>query len=123
MVKATIKSKTGAIITIEGSEKEVANIVSNFERTTVIGEMKKNISKNQTEKTQEKKRKAASDLIVELKEEGFFDKPKTLTEIAKELEDGGYIYPTTTLSGVMIGLVQKKLFGRKKINSKWAYGK
>lgn len=123
MVKATIKSKTGAIITIEGSEKEVADVVSHFERTTVVGELKENISKRQNEKKQEKKRKAASDLIVELKEEGFFNKPKTLTEIAKKLEDGGYIYPTTTLSGVMIGLVQKKLFGRKQANGKWTYGK
>ena len=71
----------------------------------------------------ENKRRAASDLIVELREDGFFAKPKTLGEIAEALERIGYIYPTTTLSGVVIGLVQKKLLGRKRVNGKWVYGK
>jgi hypothetical protein len=81
------------------------------------------ISKAKTAKKERKKRMAASDLLVELKEEGFFDKPKSLTEIAKALEEKGYIYPVTTLSGVMLWLVQKRLFGRKRLEGRWVYGK
>ncbi len=123
MAKATIKSKTGAAITIEGTKKEVSHILSQFERSTVISHVKAVQSKNNVIRKEQKKRMAASDLIVGLKEDGYFDKPKSLTEIASALEEKGYIYPITTLSGIMLGLVQKKLFGRKKIDRKWVYGK
>jgi len=123
MSKATIKSKTGATIIIEGTKEEIARILSDFERISTVREVKSKMSKETIKKRDEKKRRTASDLIVELREEGFFSKPKTLGEIAEALEKMGYIYPTTTLSGIVIGLVQKKLLGRKKINGKWVYGK
>ena len=123
MAKATIKSKTGAVITVEGSDKEVANILGVFERTAAVGHAKEKISKGQVIKKEEKKRSAASDLIIGMKEDGFFDKAKGLNEIGKALEEAGYIYPVTTLSGVMLGLVQKKLLGRKKTEGRWIYGK
>jgi predicted transcriptional regulator YheO len=123
MVKATIKSKTGASIIIEGTKEEVAKILSDFERTATIGYVKEEISRRKIKKREEKKRMTASDLIVELKEEGYFDKPKSLTDIAQALESRGFIYPTTTLSGVVLGLVKRKLLGRKKVDGKWVYGK
>lgn len=123
MPKATVKSKTGSIITIEGTREELAQILSDFERMSTVQEVKAKASKLIIRKKDENKRRAASDLVVELKENGFFDKPKTLGEVAVALENTGYIYPTTTLSGVVLGLVQKKLLGRKKVNGKWVYGK
>ena len=123
MTKATIKSKSGAIITIEGSESEVTNVLATIERAAAVGRAKEVMAKAQGFKKEQKKRAAASDLVVELKEDGFFDKPKSLAEIAKALEEKGYIYPVTTLSGVMLGLVQKKLLGRKKAEGRWVYGK
>jgi predicted transcriptional regulator YheO len=123
MAKATIKSKTGAVITIEGSEAEVSNILATYERATVVGQAKEVIAKVASEKKEQKKRAAASDLVVELKEDGFFEKPKGLGDIAKALEEKGYIYPVTTLSGVVLGLVQKKLLGRKRLEGRWVYGK
>jgi predicted transcriptional regulator YheO len=123
LAKATIKSKTGALITVEGTKEEVSDILATVEKAATIGYVKEVIAKAKTAKKEQKKRMAASDLIVELKEDGFFDKPKTLTEIARALEEKGYIYPVTTLSGVMLGLVHKRLFGRKKPEGKWVYGK
>lgn len=123
MAKATIKSKTGAIINIEGTEEEVSNIISQFERSATVNQVKKVQSRRSIIKKEQRKRSAASNLIIELKEDGFLDKPKTLLEISTKLEEKGYIYPVTTLSGVMIGLVKKKLLGRKKSDGKWVYGK
>lgn len=123
MAKATIKSQSGAVITIEGNEKEVSTILAAFERTAAVGHAKEVIAKTNVAKKEQKKRAAASDLIVGLKEDGFFDKAKALAEIAKALEEKGYIYPTTTLSGVVLGLVQKRLLGRKKLEGRWVYGK
>ena len=123
MPKATIKSKTGTIITIEGSKEDITQILTGFERMSAVREIKEKVSGKIARKKEENKRRAASDLVIELKEDGFFNKPKTLSEIVTALENLGYIYPTTTLSGVVLGLVQKKLLGRKKINNKWVYGK
>ena len=123
MAKATIKSKTGAVITIEGSEAEVSNILSNFERTAAVSHAKQVLTKNQGEKKENKKRSSASDLMIGLRERGFFDKPKGLNEIAEALEEEGFLYPVTTLSGVVLGLVQKKMLRRKKADRRWVYGK
>jgi predicted transcriptional regulator YheO len=123
MAKATIKSKSGAVITIEGSETEVSSILATYEKSAIVGQVKELATKVSSHKKEQKKRAAASDLVVELKEDGFFNKPKGLSEVAKALEEKGYIYPVTTLSGVVLGLVQKKLLGRKKLEGRWVYGK
>jgi predicted transcriptional regulator YheO len=123
MPKATIKTKSGAVITVEGSEKEVSSILADYERSSVVHQVKKMAVASKVVQKEKKKRAAASDLIIILKEDGFFNKPRSLAEVAKALEETGYIYPVTTLSGVMIGLVQKKLLGRKKLEGKWVYGK
>ena len=123
MAKATTKSKTGAVIVIEGTDHEVSSVITMIEKAATIGRVKEVATKATAVKKEQKKRMAASDLVIELKEEGFFDKPKTLSEVTRALEEKGYIYPITTLSGVMIGLVQSKLVGRKKSDGKWVYGK
>lgn len=123
MAKATIKSKTGAVITVEGSDSEVSNILSVFERTSLVGHAKEAATESQARKKETKKRLAATDLVINLKEDGFFEKPKSLSDISKALEEQGYLYPVTTLSGIVLSLVQKKNLRRKKIEGKWAYGK
>ena len=123
MAKATIKSKTGAIITVEGTAQEVSGVLAHFENTSVIGKAREVLKKRTDDTKDQRKRARASDLIINLKEDGFFNKPKRLNEVGDALQEKGYLYPITTLSGVMIGLVQKRLLGRRKINGKWVYGK
>jgi hypothetical protein len=123
MAKATIKSKSGVLITVQGTHEEIVSIIGVFEGSTAAVSAKGQKSKVHVARKEERKRAAASDLVISLKEDGFFDKPKGLTEIANALEEKGYLYPVTTLSGVMLGLVQKKLLGRKKLEGRWVYGK
>jgi hypothetical protein len=123
MAKATIKSSTGAVITIEGSEEEVSSIISAYEKTSVVDHAKRAIARSKVAKRDDKKRESASDLIVGLREAGFFDKPKGLGEVSESLEEKGFLYPTTTLSGVVLGLVKKKELRRKKLEGRWVYGK
>jgi hypothetical protein len=123
MPKATIKSQTGAVITIEGTQEEVSKIISDYEKTTVVTQAKSTGSKEHVKKRQDKKRLAASDLIIEMKDDGFFDKPKSLIEISQALEEKGRMTPVTSLSGLMIKLVQERFFARKKVDGKWVYAK
>jgi hypothetical protein len=123
MAKATIKSSTGAVITVEGSDSEVSSILTAFERGAAVGQARGVVAKQQEGKKATKKRLAASDLVIGLNERGFFEKPKTLAEISAALEEEGFLYPVTTLSGIVLGLVKKKRLRRKKIDGRWAYGK
>jgi len=123
MAKATIKSSTGAVITVEGSRDEVSSILSAYERTTSVGQAKEVRAKTKAIKKNERKREGASDLIVGLREDGYFEKPKSLGEISASLEEQGYLYPVTSLSGIVLGLVKKRVLRRKKHEGKWVYGK
>jgi hypothetical protein len=123
MAKATIKSKTGAVITVEGNQEEVSRILSTLERTSAVGHAKEAIARVKAAKRDNKKREGAGDLIVTLRESGFFNKPKSLGEVATALEEKGFLYPTTTLSGVVLGLVKKRELRRKKVEGQWVYGK
>jgi hypothetical protein len=113
-----IKTKTGATITIKGTESEVSELTPYFQKL-IAGETKSD--KGRIEKS--KKRSTASELIIEMREKGYFDKPKSLREIVSALQEKGYIFKTTSLSGTMIDLVKRKMLGRKKIDKKWRYGK
>jgi hypothetical protein len=123
MPKATIKTSSGALITIEGSESEVSRIISNYEKTSFVGHAKQAIALTKAVRREEKKREGAGDLVIVLREEGFFDKAKALGEISEALEEKGFLCPTTTLSGVVLGLVKKKQLRRKKVEGRWVYGK
>jgi septation ring formation regulator EzrA len=123
VAKATIKSSTGAVITVEGTEAEVSNILSAFEKTAAIGQAKETVKKLQTSKQEAKRKLATSDLVIHLKENGFFEKAKSLGDITSALEEQGHLVPVTSLSGVVLGLVQKRVLRRKKMDGKWMYGK
>lgn len=123
MPKATIKSKSGAVITIDGSESEISNILSAFEQSDRVVQVRQRVSKMKVERKEQKKRQSASELLIGLKEEGYFEKPKALGDMAQALEEKGYLYPVTTLSGVVLKLVKNKHLRRKKVEGRWVYGK
>lgn len=119
MPKATIKSKTGTIITVEGSQEEVSRIISAYEGT---GGPQKPATTRAPKRT-ERKREGTADLVLGLRDGGFFDKPKGLGDISVALEEKGFLVPTTSLSGVVLGLVKRKELRRKKSEGRWTYGK
>jgi len=123
MAKATIKTNTGAVITIEGTESEVSNLLSAYEGAPKSAQSRRRSPSPRTEKNQSKKREGAPDLILRLRAAGFFDKPKSLGEISDALEEKGFLYPTTSLSGPVLGLVKRRNLRRKKVDGRWVYGK
>lgn len=123
MAKATIKSKSGALITIDGSEGEISRILTSFEQSEQVGQIRKRVTKIKVERKVQKKRQSAFELLLGLKDEGFFQKSKVLGDITRALEEKGYLYPVTTLSGVVLALVKKRHLRRKKVEGRWVYGK
>jgi hypothetical protein len=123
MPKAHIQTPDGSKITIEGGAAEIASIVKQIQSPTSNSKPARRITRAAHEKRDRKKQQSASDRIANLKEEGFFNQPKRLSAVAAELEKSGYLYPVTTLSGVMLGLVQRRILTRVKKDGIWAYGK
>ena len=117
MAKATITTKNGSSIIIEGDKNDITNIISKLEGLTLEN------NKSTTLKGKHQKRESAGDLILGLKEDDFFSTSRNLNDIVEALAEKGYAYPSTSLSGVMIDLVKKRLLGRKKVAGKWVYGK
>jgi hypothetical protein len=52
--------------------------------------------------------------LEELATEGFFKKPKTISEVKAELENRGHHIPMTSLSGPLQKLCQRKTLRRQK---------
>jgi len=125
MAKASIKSKFGTSILIEGTDSEVARIVTLLEgREGDETASKRRSSKpTMTKKRENNAKFNATDGILRLREEGFFNKQKTLLDIKRALEEQGLIYPLTTLSGVVLKQVRKRNLRRIKEKKNWEYVK
>jgi len=64
-----------------------------------------------------------TDKLIELRNSGFFDKPKSTKEIAEKLAEGGFTYPQSSLTDPLQRLVRKHELGRLKHNNIWGYVK
>ena len=116
MVKAKINMKNGTRVTLEGSENELKKILNALSIDSIDGVRKK-------ETTRRRRKLTISDGILEMKEEGFFDIPRSLVEIKGALSEKGMIYEITTLSTQVLRQVRKRNLGRVKDGKRWKYVK
>ncbi|MGH9427354.1 MAG: hypothetical protein ACRD2L_13755 [Terriglobia bacterium] len=116
MAKATVTNEKGLKIVVEGSKEEVQEIVKQLSEWSGSG---KRLSRRLAKTG--KRLPSSTDAILELKEEGFFDKPKALADVKEKLASQGMIYPLTSLSGVVLGLVRRRQLGRVKEDGRWSY--
>lgn len=117
MAKATITNAKGLKVVVEGSKEEVQDIVRQL--GDVSGRVGKRSSRSAVKAG--KRLPTATDAILELKEEGFFDKPKALADVKEKLASQGMIYPMTSLSPVVLILVRRRQLGRVKEGGRWSY--
>ena len=119
MATANIETKSGTKIQIEGTSQEISEIVAivqrregtNSSRKSASGAKEKNAGPSLT------------DLLLEIREEGYFDKPQGLVEVKKILEEKGHIYPVTTLSGALLTQTRKRILRRIPDGKRWVYVK
>ncbi len=114
MPKAEIMSKDGTKIVVDGTPEEIARIIEDVRRKD-----ERRVKRGQSEERGSSR--TATDYILELREQGFFNKPKSLGEIKDKLAEAGLIYPITSLSGVVLAQVRKKNLGRTKRDGVWGY--
>jgi hypothetical protein len=114
LARAHIESKDGTKIEVEGTPDEIAKIISHVKKRESQQRAKEAVRRTDGSTN-------ATDFALELREQGFFDKPKTLSAIKDKLAENGLIYPITSLSGVVLTQVRKKNLGRVKEKGRWAY--
>jgi hypothetical protein len=117
MAKAHITTKSGASITIEGTPKEVAELVSQLGTGADATTRPKRIKKDEASRA----KPTLGNLIAEFIDGGFFKKPKELGAIKNALEEQGHFYPVTTLSPVLLRLVRRRELRRVKDKKRWLY--
>jgi hypothetical protein len=116
MAKAYLTTKTGATVTVEGTQEEVASLIAQLD----VGVAKAS-SRLSTRRVRTAAKSGPVNLISELIDGGFFKKPKELGSIKLALEEQGYFYPVTTLSPLLLRLVRKKELRRIKDKKRWLY--
>ncbi len=119
MAKANIETKDGTKIIIEGSSEEILKIINLYKgkekAETPAKELKKFVKGKANSKP------TITDTVREFLAEGFFNKPKGLSEIKQGIEEQGTFIPITTLSPIVLGLVKGKELRRIKQEKKWVY--
>jgi hypothetical protein len=99
-------------------DKEIQKILENHEKRISALEGIK-----EKPKLLHKKKVSITQLILELKSDGFFNKSKNWNDIQKALEERGHVYPLRSLTEPLQRLVRKRELGRIKIGKKWGYVK
>ena len=108
--------KGGAVVTIEGTGDEVADLLARFSGPEQNGRQS-----GSGRKTESGARPTPASLIDELIHDGFFSQPKGLGAVRVALQEKGHFYPVTTLSPLMLRLVRKRDLRRLKDKGHWTY--
>lgn len=125
MTRADIETRSGTKISLEGTTEEISKVIADLERRehylSFRFERKKQIKKEQVKDVET--RQNLTESIISLKGENFFNQPRSLKDIQEILRAKGMIYPTTTLSGVLILLIRRGELGRIQEEGLWKYVK
>ncbi len=117
MAKAHIRTPEGIDVKLEGTPQEIAAVLKDAK-----GKAKAGDAEAKKTKAPKSAKITIPTLVEELKQEGFFKKPKTLGEIKKRLAELGHNYAITTLSGGMQGQAKKRTLRRfKEKGKKYVY--
>jgi hypothetical protein len=128
MAKATLDLADGTRVIIEGSDEEVAALIDRLTTSPTA----RHQPPTPEGRTKSGKRgtvrpaglpmgRGPTRYVLELRDEGFFSTKRTLGELRTKLEEGGHIYPLTSLSPVVTRLVRKRELRRIKEDRKWKY--
>lgn len=121
MAKANIITKDGIKISVEGTPKEVADLVAQLKGDKQYPSHDKERIKGSRQETPDKTRPTPINLIADLIDGGFFKKPRELSAIKNTLAEQGYHYPVTSLSPTALRLVRKHQLRRLKDKKRWLY--
>lgn len=119
MAKAQLTTKSGTLVTIEGSAEDVANLIDLFEGAGGTAKGKASTAKQNIPRVRSKD--GLADQLSKLINDRFFKKPKEFGAIKVALEQRGHYYARTTLSPALLRSVRKRELRRLKEKKHWVY--
>jgi predicted transcriptional regulator len=119
MAKAHISKPDGTTIVIEGTPKEVAEVMEKLQGGNAAAAAAQSPDRK---KGRPKKAKASlPDILVSLADGGFFKQPKDLTAVKMALAELGEVYPVTTIAPALLRLTKRRQLRRIRQDSRWFY--
>jgi hypothetical protein len=125
LAKANIALKNGTTVEIDGTAEEVAALLAKFSQVDIAGEESE---KRLTRKPQHGGRKASkpkkdgpTGLIGELADQGYFKSKRSISDIQQKLEEGGHVYPVTSISPCLTRMTKRRQLRRIKDEKGWQY--
>lgn len=116
MAKAHIEAPGGVSVDLEGTPEEISAVLKEIKvKAADAPAHKAKASRKSSERV------TVASLAEDLRSEGFFKKPKSLSEIKSRLSDMGHTYPLTGLSGPMQTEVKRKRLRRFKEKGNYVY--
>jgi hypothetical protein len=119
MAKAHIETADGLSVSLDGTPEEISAVLKNLKIKARDEAAPK--AKAAGKPARKGGKITVTTLAEDLREDGFFKKPKTLGEIRSKLADLGHNYPITGLSGPMRKEVKSKRLRRFKDKGKYVY--
>jgi hypothetical protein len=116
MPKAVINLRSGSVVTIEGSQREVTDMLVQFREHDVGRTRVRSASR-----AEGPARPTPAVLLHELIDDGYFNEPKELGAVRATLQEKGHFYPATSLSPLLLRLVRRKTLRRIKDKKHWVY--
>ncbi len=118
MAKAQITTPSGIVIEVDGTPAEIRAVLDDLERKQLETSAK---GKAVHSAKAAPGRGTLQGELEALRDEGFFDQPRDLGSIKKELDANAHFWPVTTLSGAVLLQVRKRNVRRLKQDNRWFY--
>ncbi len=113
LIEGRIKKKDGTEIFIKGEKEEVKDILAFV--------LSKGVTRVPSRRIIGKKGFSIVRLVRDLASKGFFEKPKSMSAVAKALVKKGYSLPLERISPVLLTLVRKGELKREGTAGKYLY--
>ncbi len=121
MAKAEYTTSNGSKVILEGTPREVADLLKQLNSTSFASQSAAPAKREKAPKKSGGSKTTPTNLIATLVDGGFFGKPKDLASVKVALEESGHYYPITTLSPAMLRFVRKRQLRRIKEKNRWLY--
>ena len=99
--------------------EKIKKIIAGHEER--IKKLEGDLGRGSKDTGKQRKPKSIMDFLMELKNDGFFTKPKLLKEIKTELSRRGHHYKTQSLTEPLQRAVRQRKLGRIGEEKKWQY--
>lgn len=114
LVKAEIKTESGMVVRLEGEPYDIKRIIQFLQdREEQKARLKETEHPDKNKKIKlALKMESLTGRLMMLRDEHFFDTPRTLGEVRDKLAEKGYNYPSTLLSAILLRSVRRGLLAR-----------